>query len=309
MRRRRFGWALAAVLALTLAVGALPRGQMVAEAAATPPNTKVVNIFGRRFSPGTVKVAPGTKILFRNGDRVKHEIVGNTFRDSFNRIFDISPDGESPLPRGTPMKSSNGPLEPRPAAPFPGGQRPKENDASFWTFAPSEEGSYSYRCAIHPKMGGLIVVGNVRRAGDPLPTPRPPPAGPTPTPQPRLPIVTIFGNRFQPPKVQIVEGEKIRFRNGDRADHRVVSSTFRSAEGIFYDWSPDPDESSGLEQAPVAAVNLTLEGRPLADPGELRPPAELSDAITFDQSGTYTYRGELTTMRGTIVVVTPTPER
>jgi plastocyanin len=318
---RRFGWAVAVVLAFVLGVGSLPQSYVVEAAppsaveaqaqveAALAPNTKRITVFGRRFSPAVMRVPIGTTIEWRNGDRVKHQIQGNTFRDKFGRLFDISGSTTSPLPAGPDLSNPAG-MVPRPEPVYPGGPRPSELPESYFSFTPPEEGTYSYRCTIHRNMGGLLVVGSPTTSipGDPPPPP-PPPPGPTPAPQTRATIVTIFGNRFRPEKVQVVEGTTVVFRNGDRAAHRMKGSSYRDSLGVLKDWEPVRDPTNPLPASGLAPFQNNFDGRPTPVPGN--PVREEAGQYTypFTEPGTYNYRGELPTMRGSVVVVTPTPVR
>jgi plastocyanin len=287
----------------------------------TPEPPKVVNIFGRRFSPATIKVTPGTKITWRNGDRVKHTIVGNIFRDKQGGVFDISPTvaGTTPVlprhPSGLIVDSNaQGKLCARPEPSYVGGPRPPDQLCMRFDFTPALEGTYSYRCTIYRGMAGTILVssgetqggtgtgtgGGTGGGG-----------GPPPAPTPVMDrIVTVFGNRFRPDKLQVTVGTTVKWRDGDRAGHTVTGSSYRSSTGLFYDWSPNPPQGSEIPpstQGGVNPLNLTLTGRPTPVPGSSLRPEAPTQSYQFNNTGAYTYRGELGQMRGTIVVVTPTP--
>jgi plastocyanin len=310
---RRFSWVAAAVLALTLAVGSLPQGE--ATAASTPvaaesllaeapavPGTKRVTIFGRRYTPSTIKVPLGTK----------HTVTGNTFRSRFGQLFDLSP---NPLPGSqippAPFGALSSPvLDARPEPAYPGAPRPPELPSSLFEYTPSQEGSYSFRCTIHKNMGGLIVVGTPGQPGPGDPPPPPPPApDPKPPPVQRPSVVTLFGNRFRPEKVQVVEGTEVIFRNGDRNAHRVSGTTYRDANGVLKDWEPVRDGTNPLPPSGLPPFTNVFSGRPTPIPGNQTRDEDQPYTYLFDAPGTYNYRGELGTMRGTIVVVTPTPVR
>jgi hypothetical protein len=66
---------------------------------------------------------------------------------------------------------------------------------------------------------------------------------------------------------------------------------------------------SDIPAAQIAPLSGDLLGRPAPTPGD--PTRLESDPFlyTFTDAGSYTYRGELSQMRGTIIVVTPTPVR
>jgi plastocyanin len=278
--------------------------------------TKRVTIFGRRFTPTTIKVPLGTKLVFRNGDRVRHTVTGNTFRGRFGELLDIGPPPvpgapDRPIPDAPGDMVINSPiLDARPEPAYPGAPRPEELATSFYEFTPPREGSYAFRCTIHKGMAGLIVVGSPGRpptGNDPTPVPPPPVA--TPVRGPKVPVVTIFGNRFNPEKIQVVEGTTITFRNGDRNAHTITGANFRDSNGVLTDWSPayDPATSPLPPSGPPAFTN-NFNGRPTPVPGNNQSRQEETPYLySFDQPGTYNYRGERNGMRGTIVVVTPTP--
>jgi plastocyanin len=284
-------------------------------AAATVDGTKRVTIFGRRFTPTTIKVPLGTTLIFRNGDRVKHTVTGNTFRSRFGELLDIGPAPlpgapEKPIPRAPGNMVIESPvLDSRPEPAYPGAPRPPELDSSLFEFTPPREGSYSFRCTIHKGMGGTIVVGTAGgppTGGDPTPVPPPPVA--TPVRGARVPVVTIFGNRFRPEKLQVVEGTTVTFRNGDRGPHTISGANFRDSSGVLTDWEPARDPTNPLPPSGLPAFSNSFSGRPTPIPGNNQSREEEAPyQYSFDQPGTYNYRGERGTMRGTIVVVTPTP--
>jgi plastocyanin len=86
--------------------------------AATAPNVVTIDNFA--FSPGTITVAPGTKVTWTNHDDEPHTVVS----------------------AGDPKLFKSGALD--------------TDDVFSFTF--DEPGTYSYFCSIHPHMTGTIVV-------------------------------------------------------------------------------------------------------------------------------------------------------
>jgi len=280
------------------------------------PTVRRIDIFGRRFTPSVVRVTVGSTVQWRNGDRVKHTVTGTLFHDKTNQLFrfgPLSPGSTSPLPEA-PVLMDSGPLAPRPDPAYPGAKRPEPGPDSYFTFTFTQAGTYSYHCAIHANMAGTIVVdstdtqgGSGNNSGGGAP---PPPATPTPVVNP-VKLVTAFGNRFRPDRVTVVQGTTVKFRNGDRKDHTISGSTYRDANGTFWQWSPNPDPQSGVPIASEPALSGTIYGRPPPEPGASgasRPETATLDYV-FADPGVYTYQGELPQMRGTIVVVTPAANR
>ena len=295
-------------------------GGAPAGAGCTPPSptnpVKRVTIFGKRYTPAVIRVPVGTRICFRNGDRLDHTVTGNTFRNKTGGLFDISPTAGTPnQPLPPPPNNSylinSKVLVARPDGAYLGGPRPAEDPNSFFEFLPPAEGSYAFHCSIHKGMGGLIVVGKTdQQGGDSLPTPTVPPQPvPTKVPAVKPSIVTIFGNRFRPEKLEITVGTTVKFSNGDRkkldgTSHHVVGTSYRDPSGLLYDWTPAAyrDPNSPLPAATVAVLDQTFVGKPPPSTPGSTVPNEDGTPYTFTQPGTYNYRGELPTMRGTIVV-------
>lgn len=85
---------------------------------AAPQTTAEVSIDNFSFSPTTLKVKPGTQIIWTNRDDIPHTVVSDDHK----------------------FKS-----------------RALDTDEKF-TFTAAQPGIYSYFCSIHPKMTAKVVV-------------------------------------------------------------------------------------------------------------------------------------------------------
>jgi plastocyanin len=94
-----------------------------------------VSMAGRAFSPGTVTIAAGDSVTFRNDDDRAHTVTAN------DGAFNSGTIGE-------------------------GGS---------WKRTFKQAGTFSYLCAIHPEMTGKVVVKGTSSAATPKPKPSPTP--------------------------------------------------------------------------------------------------------------------------------------
>jgi plastocyanin len=85
---------------------------------AAGPPTAEVKIDNFSFAPATLTVKAGTQITWTNGDDIPHTVVSED-QTFKSKVLDT---GEK------------------------------------FTFTPSQPGTYSYFCSIHPKMTGKVVV-------------------------------------------------------------------------------------------------------------------------------------------------------
>lgn len=112
----------------------------------TPPahsNVKRVSLFGNAVSPRALRVSPGTSVIWRNGDRSAHHLIGGIARGANGQRIEFG------------LFGLNVPLSGRPA-PAASGQRPAASESPPVVF--SQPGQYAYRCSLHPRMTGTIVV-------------------------------------------------------------------------------------------------------------------------------------------------------
>ena len=129
--------------------GANSSGGGSTSAASSSSSASSVSMAGRAFSPGTVTIAAGGSVTFRNDDDRAHTVTAD------DGAFNSGPIGEG----GT------------------------------WKRTFKQAGTFSYLCAIHPEMTGEVVVkgsgasGGSAAAPAPAATPKPKPS-PTPTPKP-----------------------------------------------------------------------------------------------------------------------------
>ncbi len=115
---RIFPWARQRALPLCLAVVALSITGGAGLRAASP--NAVVSIDNFTFSPATLTVSGGTKVVWTNHDDIPHQVMGA--------------DG--------PTRYKSAPLD--------------TGDSFDFTFA--RPGTYHYFCTIHPKMQGTVIV-------------------------------------------------------------------------------------------------------------------------------------------------------
>lgn len=271
--------------AIDAPAAAAPVEQIVASElapTATPtPTTRSISIFGRRFDPVTVRVTVGSTLIWRNGDRIAHTITGNIYRDPLGRSYDLSPNrpADRPAPPVARIDSGASPLPARPNPPLVGEREPPAEYAYVFQAA----GIYSYRCTIHPQMNGTIIV-------DGAPSTNPGQTIPAPTATTVLAqarTVSIFGHRFLPSTLRVVEGATVTWRNGDREVSAVQSDRAQAPGGGTID---DPYESD------------TLSPRPAPTPGVRRSEGG-SFSHVFRQAGRYTYYNPLDpSMRGSVIV-------
>ena len=90
-------------------------------AASIAADTVTVSQRGRRFTPDTLLVAPGTMVTVRNEDSVTHTLTDKADQNAFN----------------------TGPVSPNQTKTFK---------------APDKAGSYAFFCTIHQYMTGTLVV-------------------------------------------------------------------------------------------------------------------------------------------------------
>jgi plastocyanin len=97
----------------------------------------VVKIDTFAFDPGTIEVSIGDEVEWTNGDDIKHTVTSGT-----------------PQEQGVPGQSENTDAQ-------PDGLFDSELDGTDATFAFRFEdaGTFTYFCAIHPGMEGVVEVG------------------------------------------------------------------------------------------------------------------------------------------------------
>jgi plastocyanin len=149
-----------------------------------------VSMAGRAFSPGSVTIAAGGTVTFRNDDDRAHTVTAN------DGAFNSGPIGE-------------------------GGS---------WKRTFKQAGTFSYLCAIHPEMTGEVVVkgssGSAGSAAAPANTPKP---KPTPTPTPTSKPATesaeaqIRDFAFAPATLSVPVGSTVTWQNTGEAPHTVTA--------------------------------------------------------------------------------------
>jgi plastocyanin len=93
-----------------------------------------VRMTGRTFTPDTLKVKPGSTVIWSNLDSVPHTVTSGFENDSQDPLFNSGI--ESPLIEGGKWQH---------------------------TFSTEESGVYRYYCVLHPGMSGQIIV-----SGEPI---------------------------------------------------------------------------------------------------------------------------------------------
>jgi plastocyanin len=105
-----------------------------------PTAGKVFSIFDFRFRPKTLRITPGTTVIWRNGDRTEHTVT---------LVSAVAPDN-SPLADAF----DSGPISARP----PAVARQERPAGGSFSYRFVREGRYSYSCTLIPSMSGTIVV-------------------------------------------------------------------------------------------------------------------------------------------------------
>jgi plastocyanin len=113
----RCAW-IAAALSLLLGAGSLPDQAQGAAIAASQPRTHTVTIEATSFTPESLTVAAGDKVVWVNKDPFPHTAT-----------------------------SSSGGLD-------SGSIEPDKS----WTFTAAKKGEFSYICALHPTMKAVLKV-------------------------------------------------------------------------------------------------------------------------------------------------------
>ena len=160
--------------------------------ASSPSSVSSVSMAGRAFSPGTVTIAAGGSVTFRNDDDRAHTVTADD--GAFN----------------------SGPID----------------EGGSWKRTFKQAGMFSYLCAIHPDMTGKVVVkGSGASAGSasapaPAATPKPTPTPtPTPTPEPATGSVDaqVRDFAFAPATLSVPVGSTINWHNAGEAPHTVTA--------------------------------------------------------------------------------------
>jgi plastocyanin len=252
-------------------------------AASSTASASSVSMAGRAFSPGTVTIAAGGSVTFRNDDDRAHTITAD------DGTFDSGPIGEG----GT------------------------------WKRTFKQGGTFSYLCAIHPEMTGEVVVKGGTTASTPKPKPSPTPTPePTPTPTDVTGATAVDAQiqdfSFSPAELSIPVGSTVTWRNTGEAPHTVTaddgsfdsamiaaggswSRTFESAGTFVYVCAfhpgmagvltvtaagavapPSTEPSPTTELSPSPAPRAAVAAPPVA-PVASRPPEPVAIAA---QSGT-----------------------
>ena len=119
MKRVKWIWASAAILAMVLALTAGTRPGLAANSADKPAAGAEVKIDNFSFGPATITIPAGSTVTWTNHDDVPHVVTSDD-----NKMF----------------KS-----------------KALDTDDHF-SFTFTKPGTYNYYCAIHPKMTAKIVV-------------------------------------------------------------------------------------------------------------------------------------------------------
>ncbi|HEX7168169.1 MAG TPA: plastocyanin/azurin family copper-binding protein [Acidimicrobiales bacterium] len=171
-------------------------------AGAPPPAAASVSMLDRSFSPSSVVVAPGGNVTWTNASDRTHTVT------STSGAFDSG----------------------------------DVNGSGTFRFTFPSEGTFGYRCDLHPEMTGAVTVSAAPGAAPaPPPPPAPSPAAaataaPTPAPAPPAPAgaapatrrVRVVDNAFEPAALGAVVGDTVVWTNAGRAPHTVTASSFDS---------------------------------------------------------------------------------
>jgi plastocyanin len=119
MKRIKWLFGSAAILAMAFALTAATRPNLAASPGETPTSGAIVKIDNFSFGPANITIPAGTTVTWTNNDDVPHVVTSDD-----NKMF----------------KS-----------------KALDTDDRF-SFTFSKPGTYNYYCAIHPKMTAKIVV-------------------------------------------------------------------------------------------------------------------------------------------------------
>ena len=107
---------------------------------AQTPCTHKVSVFGKRFTPKVLTVPKGSRVCWRNGDRMEHTI---TFEEGRDRLY-----------RRIPFARHQ--VLPERAPPPEVGKRPDSPETVPVVF--ERAGTYQYWCQNHFRMFGTVIV-------------------------------------------------------------------------------------------------------------------------------------------------------
>ena len=210
--------------------------------APAPPATATITMADRAFSPASVVVAPGATITWTNRDDRDHTGTAD------GGAFDTGDLGTG---------------------------------ATATTTHP-DEGTFAFRCDLHPDMTGVVRVSSASGTPAPPPPPAPAPApasspAPSASPPPTGPsthAVQMGDLFFSPATLDLRVGDTVAWSNAGRAPHTATGGSFdsgRVAPGATFRWTAT--EIGTVPYGCTIHAEMTGQLRVLAATAPPPPPA------------------------------------